>query len=72
MYLELDAHGTFNSLMDNLDTVISLLQPGVEEISSKCGAQPAKRVTSLLNKISFLQRDAMKTNGLIYEISQPN
>ncbi len=50
----------FNGVLYNLDTVISLLQPGVEEISRKCGTQPAKRLRDLLNNIRYLQRDAMK------------
>ncbi len=46
--------------MDNLDTVISLLQPGVDDISRKCGPAPAKRIISLINKLRYLQRDAAK------------
>ncbi len=49
-----------STIRDDLDTVISLLQPGVEEISWKCGTQPAKRLRLLLNKLRYLQRDALK------------
>ncbi len=49
-----------STVMDDLDTVIALLQPGVEEISWKCGPQPAKRLRLLLNKLRFLQRDALE------------
>ena len=39
MYLEDDYYGTFNTIMGDLDTLISLLQPGVEEIARQCGSQ---------------------------------
>ena len=60
MFLDGAQYDSFNSVMSDLDTVISLLQPGVEEISRKCGTQPAKRIRDLLNNIRYLQRDAMK------------
>ncbi len=53
-------YGTFNSVMNDLHTVIAVLQPGVEEISRKYGSQPAKRLSLLLNKLHHLQRDALK------------
>ncbi len=49
-----------NGLMDDLDTVITLLQPGILEISKKCGPQPAKRLKLLLRKLRSLQLDAFK------------
>ncbi len=56
-----DGHySTFNSIMDDLDTVISLLQPGLFEISKKCGPKPAKQISFLLNKVRSLQRDAIQ------------
>ncbi len=60
MFLEDTRYGTFNSVMDDLDTVISLLQQGVEEIVRKCGLKSAEPLTLLLNKLPYLQRDAMK------------
>ncbi len=68
MYLEDTYYGTFNSVMDDLDAVISLLQPGVEEISRKCGSQPAKRLRLLFDKIRYLQRDALKYTVLVNSI----
>ena len=65
MYLDDAQYDSFNRVMSALDTVISLLQPGVEEISRKCGTQPAKRLRDLLNNIRYLQRDAMKYGLLI-------
>ncbi len=61
MFLE-SAHysRSVNDLMHDLDTVISMLQPGVEEISMRCGSHPAKQLTSLLNKLHYLQRDAAR------------
>ena len=54
---------SFNGIMRELDTVISLLHPGVEEISRKCGSRPAKHLGALLNKIHYLQRDAYNYTG---------
>ncbi len=59
-------------IMHELDTVISLLQPGVEEISRKCGSRPAKQLRSWLNKLHYLQRDAFKYRNLLYEALIPN
>ncbi len=42
----------------DLEAVISILQPGVEEIASRCGRQPAAQLGRLLNKIRYLQNDA--------------
>ena len=60
MFLDGAQYDSFNSVMHDLDTVILLLQPGVEEISRKCSTQRAKRLKDLLNNIRYLQRDAMK------------
>ena len=65
-------YGTVNNVMGELDTVISLLQPGVKEISRKCGSQPAKRLTVLFNKLRYLQRDAMKDSILLLKSMAPN
>ncbi len=43
-----------------MDTVISLLQPGVEEISRRCGTEPAGRLQSVLGQLRYIQHDAMK------------
>ncbi len=58
--------------MDDLDTLISLLQPGVEEIARKCGSQFGKRITSLLSKLRYLQRDAMEYRILVAKGLTPN
>ncbi len=58
--------------MDELDTVISLLQPGVDEISRKCAPRPAKRLRSLLNKLHYLQRDAVRYMNLLTKATIPN
>ncbi len=60
MFVEDTHYGTFNSVLDDLDNVISHLQPGFEEISRKCGLQHAERLSLLLNKLRYPQRDAMK------------
>ena len=72
MYLESEHYSqTFNGMMDNLDTVISLLQPGVEEIAMKCGSHPAQRLKSLLDKLRYLQRDAVRYNMLLIKAFSP-
>ena len=49
------------SLVNNdLDLVISLLEPGVEELQQRCGSRPAKRLRSTLQRLHRLQHDAMK------------
>ena len=66
-----DVHYTrFNSVINDLDTVISFLQPALKDISKKCGSQYAERVRLLLNKLHYLQGDALKytfsfTDGLL-------
>ncbi len=60
-----DTHYNKAMTMDDLDTVISLLRPGVEEVSRKCGSQPATRLASLLIKLRYLQRDTLNDIGLI-------
>ncbi len=44
----------------DLDKVISLLQPGVEEMSRVCGQHLASRVQVLLRKLRYMQFDAFK------------
>ena len=58
MSLESTQYRTHMAIKD-LDKVISLLQPGVEEISSICGRHLASRVRVLLSKIRYLQYDAL-------------
>ncbi len=59
MFLD-DAHyGTYNNIAKGLETMISQLQPGVEEIARKCGAQPADRLRKLFQKLRYLQLDAL-------------
>ncbi len=47
-------------VIKNLDKVIALLQPGVEEISRICGRHLASRVQVILENISYLQYDALQ------------
>ena len=61
-------YSTYNSIINDLDTVISLLQPGVEEISRKCGSATANRLKALLQKLSYLQRDTLKHSALLEKI----
>ncbi len=49
------------TVQKDLGKVISLLQPGVDEIASKCGREPAVGLRRLLHKISYLQNDALKS-----------
>ncbi len=56
MSLKDSYYASFNSVLDDLDTVISLLQPGVQEISRKCGIC----IKSFLNKVRHLQRYALQ------------
>ena len=58
--LLLDSSHDKTRCINDLDMVITLLQPGVEEISRKCGQQPAKRVQALLHQLRYLQYDAVK------------
>ncbi len=50
----------YTSVTKDLDKVVSLLQPGVEEISRICGRHLASRVQVLLGNISYFQYDALK------------
>ncbi len=54
------AHYNINVLMEDMDTAISLLQPGVDQIFRKCGSQPAERIRKLLKKLNHVQRDVIK------------
>ena len=55
--------------MNDLDTVIALLQPGVDEISRKCGQQPAKRLRVVLQQLRYLQYDAVKMVDVIVNLA---
>ncbi len=59
MYLD-KAYYSVSGVRKDLETVISLLKPGVEEIASRCGRQPAAQLDGLLHKIRYLQNDALK------------
>ncbi len=72
IHLEDTHYGHFNGVIDDLDTVILLLQPGVDEIARKCGLKPASRLRLLLNKLRYLQRDALKYNILDINSLRPN
>ena len=64
MALEDSYYSTCTSIFHDLDTVITLLQSGVDEIGRKCGLQPANRIRVLLNKVHYIQRDAFKYSDL--------
>ncbi len=66
LFLEDSHYHTCTGVIDDMDIVISLLQPGVDEISRKCGPQPAERIRKLLKKLSNVQRDA----AIVYECSR--
>ncbi len=70
MILE-DRHLSILNIMDNMDTVISLLRPAVQEISNKCASEPAKRLGLLLNKLHYLHRDAFKYTYLYLHSYMP-
>ncbi len=72
MFLDESHYSNFNGLMDDLDTVISLLRPGVNEIAVKCGPQLAKRLRTFLKKLRYLQRDAFKYIGSLIHDATPN
>ncbi len=60
------------TVVADLDSTISLLQLGVEEISERCGTQPAKRLTGLLqHSIRYLQRDAFNYTMSFYASLTP-
>ncbi len=44
---------------DNLERMITLLQSEIDEISPRCGQQPADHLTALLEKLKCLQSDAL-------------
>ncbi len=60
MMLEDLHYGTFDDTLDDLNYVVSLLQPAVGEISKKCGSQPTERLRLLLKKLRYTQRDILK------------
>ncbi len=69
MFLDGSDYRSYNDVVVDLKTLISLIQPGVEEISRQCGPQPAKRLRLLLSKLRYLQRDALKfTNSILTHI----
>ena len=57
MFLDKAIYNT-SGVRKDLDTVISFLQPGVEEIARGCGRQPAAQLGRLLHKIRYLQNYA--------------
>ena len=64
MWLENSYYNT--SVYQVLDKVVSLLQPGVEDISRICGRHLASRFQGLLEKIRYLQHDALEyENALV-------
>ncbi len=44
---------------DNLERMITLLQSEIDEISPRCGQQPADHLTALLEKPRCLQSDVV-------------
>ncbi len=71
LLLEGSQFSSFNSLMDDLDTVISLLQPGVEEISRKCAPKSAELLRLLLKKLRYQQRDGLKYSNILLKVLMP-
>ncbi len=59
MNLESTHYHSFYGILDDMDIVTTLLQPGVKEISRKCDPTSANRLITLLNKLHYLQRDAL-------------
>ncbi len=68
--LFLDPPHTTTRVMHDLDMLITLLQPGVEEISRKCGQQPDKRLHAVLQQIRYLQYDALKVTHVLSDMVQ--
>ncbi len=66
MSLESSHCSSVDSVLHDLDTVILLLQPGVDAISRECGSQHANRLRTLLHKLRFLQRYALEYLDLSY------
>ncbi len=64
---------SFTHIIKELDKTISLLEPGVQEISRKCGSMAGKRIKSLLQKERYLQIDALAYNyiweNLLHELN---
>ncbi len=69
MYLDEQWYSSLNGLMNDLDTVISLLQSGVADISKRCGAQSTERLILLLEKLRYLQFDAFKFSLYFYNLA---
>ncbi len=65
LFLETSKYDSLNSVSDDLETVITRLQPGIREISDKCGPHPANELRVLFNKLRFLQRDALVYRDLL-------
>ncbi len=64
MWLD-NMHYNTSVVREDLDKVISLLKPGVEDISRICSQQLGRRVKVLLDKIRYLQLSAFKYAGLL-------
>ncbi len=52
-------------VMHDLDYAITLLQPGVEEISQKCGQKPANQLKDVLHQLRYLQLDTLEVADLL-------
>ena len=63
--LFLESLSSTTKVTKDLDMVITLLQPGVEEIATKCGQQPARRLQAVLQQLRNLQHDALKMSQLL-------
>ncbi len=64
MWLD-NMHYNTSLVRKDLDKVISLLKPGVEDISRICSQQLGRRVKVLLEKIRYLQHSAFEYTGLL-------
>ncbi len=64
---------SFTRVINELDKAISLLQPGVQEISRKCGSEVGKRLSVFFKNVQRTQRDALSFHyiweSLLHELN---
>ncbi len=59
VFLE-SVHSNGKGALKDLETVLSSLTPGIKEIAAICGSQPAMQLWSFLQKLRYMQADALK------------
>ena len=69
MWLETMYH--YTNITDDLERIITLLQPGVEDISRICGQHLATLVQSVLDKVRYSLHDAYKYAVLFTKAGSP-